>query len=121
MVPNRRHMWGTTVSLLKLATLAIVLALPALAQDATEALFKARCARCHGIDGSSKTAAGKKMEIPDLRSPKVQRLSDAELFEIIAHGKDHRNYPHVFSDMGLSDQQIKSLIKHLRTLATPRH
>ena len=111
-------MWGTTVPLLKLATLAIVLAVPAVAQDEAAALYKARCARCHGIDGSSKTDAGKKMGIPDLRSPKVQRLSDAELFETIAHGKDHRNYPHVFSDLGLSDQQVKSLIKHLRTLAT---
>ena len=114
-------MWGTTVPLLKLAMLAIALALPALAQDEAEALFKARCAKCHGIDGSSKTAAGKKMGIPDLRSPKVQRLSDAELFETIVHGKNHRNYPHVFSDLGLSDQQVKSLVKHLRTLATLRH
>ena len=114
-------MLSTSVPLLKLATLAIVLALPALAQDEAEALFKARCARCHGIDGSSKTDAGKKMGIPDLRSPKVQRLSDAELFETIAHGKDHRNYPHVFSELGLSDQQVKSLVKHLRTLAALRH
>jgi len=114
-------MWGTTVPLLKLATLAIVLAVPAVAQDEAATLFKARCARCHGIDGSSKTDAGKKMGIPDLRSPKVQRLSDAELFETIAHGKDHRNYPHVFSDLGLSDQQVRSLVKHLRTLAALRH
>jgi cytochrome c553 len=111
-------MWGTTVPLLKLATLAIVLAVPALAQDEAAVLFKARCSKCHAIDGSGKTAASKKLELPDLRSPKVQRLSDAELFEMIAHGKDHRNYPHVFSDLGLSDQQVKSLIKHLRTLAT---
>ena len=114
-------MWGTTVPLLKLATLVIVLTVPAVAQDEAEALFKSRCARCHGIDGSSKTDAGKKMGIPDLRSPKVQRLSDAELFETIAHGKDHRNYPHVFSDLGLSDQQVRSLVKHLRTLAALRH
>ena len=114
-------MWGTTVPLLKLATLAIVLAVPAVAQGEAPALYKARCAKCHGIDGSSKTDAGKKMGIPDLRSPKVQRLSDAELFETIAHGKDHRNYPHVFSDLGLSDQQVKSLVKHLRTLATARN
>jgi len=114
-------MWGTSVPLLKLVALAIVLALPALAQNEAEALFKARCARCHGVDGSSKTEAGKKMGIPDLRSPKVQQLSDAELFETIYYGKGHHNYPHVFSKLGLSEQQVKSLVKHLRYLATVRH
>jgi cytochrome c553 len=108
-------------ALLKLAALALALATLAPAQDEAAVLFKARCSKCHAVDGSGKTAAGKKMEIPDLRSPKVQRLSDAELFETIAHGKDHRNYPHVFSDLGLSDQQIRQLVQHTRTLAPPRH
>ena len=114
-------MWGTTAPSLKLAMLMVTLVVPAVAQDEAAALFKARCARCHGMDGSSKTDAGRKMGIPDLRSAKVQRLSDEELFETIAHGKDHRNYPHVFSDLGLSDRRVKSLIKHLRYLATVRH
>ncbi|HEX9119632.1 MAG TPA: cytochrome c [Terriglobales bacterium] len=109
------------LALLKIAALALALATFVSAQDEAAALFKARCTRCHGIDGSSKTDAGKKMGIPDLRSPKVQRLTDAELFETIAHGKNHRNYPHVFSDLGLSDQQIRQLVQHMRTLAPPRH
>ena len=114
-------MWGAKLPLLKLAALAFALAMPAMAQDEAAALFKARCARCHGLDGSSKTVAGKKMGIPDLRSAQVQHLSDDQLFETIAHGKDHRNYPHVFSDMGLSDRQVRSLVKHLRYLAAIRH
>jgi len=108
-------------SLLKLAALALALATFVSAQDEAAVLFKARCSKCHAIDGSGKTAAAKKLEIPDLRSPKVQRLSDAELFETIAHGKHHHNYPHVFYDLGLSDQQVKSLVKHLRSLATARN
>jgi mono/diheme cytochrome c family protein len=114
-------MLSRILALLKLAALALALATLASAQDEAAALFKARCARCHGIDASSRTDAGKKMGIPDLRSPKVQRLSDAALFETIAHGKGHRTYPHVFSQLGLSDQQVKSLVKHLRSLATARH
>ena len=109
------------LALLTLAALALALATLAFAQDEAAVLFKARCSRCHANDGSGKTAAGKKLEVPDLRSSRVQRLSDVELFEMIAHGKEHRNYPHVFSDLGLSDQQIRRLVQHVRTLAPPRH
>jgi mono/diheme cytochrome c family protein len=114
-------MFPRIVALLKLAALALALATLASAQDEAAVLFKVRCSKCHAIDGSGKTAAGKRLEVPDLRSPNMQRLSDAELFEIIAHGKHHRNYPHVFSDLGLSDQQVKSLVKHLRSLPTARN
>jgi mono/diheme cytochrome c family protein len=115
------NMLPRIITLLKLAALALALATLASAQDEAAVLFKARCSKCHAIDGSGKTAAGKKLEVPDLRSPKVQRLTDAELVETIAHGKNHRNYPHVLSDLGLSDQQVKSLIKHLRSLPAARN
>jgi mono/diheme cytochrome c family protein len=52
-----------------------------------EALFKAKCAMCHGADGSGNTAMGKKLQVRDLRSGAVQSQSDAALLGIITKGK----------------------------------
>lgn len=49
--------------------------------------FNARCAGCHGADGSGNTPAGKRFKAPDLRSREVQALSDAQLYQVIAKGK----------------------------------
>ena len=51
------------------------------------ATFKAKCAACHGVDGSGNTAAGKSMKVRDLRSAEVQSQSDDQLFSIIVKGK----------------------------------
>ncbi len=87
------------------------------AQNETEVLFGARCARCHGRDGAGRTTAAQKMHIPDLRSSKVQKLTDDEMFATIAEGRDHHNYPHVFRSLGLSDAQVRQLVKYIRELA----
>lgn len=100
---------------------ALALAANAVSQDEAAALFKARCAKCHALDGSGKTPGEKSLAIPDLRASKVQRQSDQELFESVAHGKGHHKYPHVFSEQGLSDPQIRLLVKHVRTFAPPRN
>ena len=51
------------------------------------ALFKTKCALCHGADGSGKTPTGKAMRVKDLGSTDVQKKSDAELLDIIAEGR----------------------------------
>ena len=51
------------------------------------AIYKAKCASCHGADGSGQTAVGKKMMLKDLRSAEVQGLSDDQLYAIVAKGK----------------------------------
>ena len=45
---------------------------------ASSAMFRTKCAICHGQDGAG-SAVGKSMNVPDLRSPVVQKLPDAEL------------------------------------------
>ena len=50
------------------------------------ATFRTKCAMCHGADGSG-SEVGKSLNVPDLRSPAVQKLSDAELAQVIATGK----------------------------------
>ena len=58
------------------------------AQESGEALFKSKCAMCHGPDGSGKTKMGETLKIPDLHSAGSQKLSDSELTEIISKGKN---------------------------------
>jgi mono/diheme cytochrome c family protein len=45
------------------------------------ALFKSKCASCHGVDGKGETPAGKKMGVKDLRS------FNGDVEGIIAKGK----------------------------------
>jgi cytochrome c6 len=94
------------------ALAVIALANPARAQDSPEGLYKAKCQACHGPDGKGETAAGKKLGTKDLHSPEVVKMSDAELFDITKKGKDKMPA----YDKKLTDDQIKELIKYIRTL-----
>jgi mono/diheme cytochrome c family protein len=78
---------------------------------ATGATFKTKCSMCHGPDGSG-SEVGKSMNVPDLRSQAVQKLSDAELTQIISNGKG--GMP-AFKD-SLSEDQTRSLVAHIRSL-----
>lgn len=64
----------------------IVRANPGPDSAAAPATFRTKCAMCHGQDGAG-SAVGKRMNVPDLRSPAVQKLPDAELAQIISNGK----------------------------------
>ncbi|HZV60602.1 MAG TPA: cytochrome c3 family protein, partial [Candidatus Eremiobacteraceae bacterium] len=50
--------------------------------------FLDRCAVCHGPDGSGQTQVGNNLypKVPDLRSPRTQRLTDGEIRYIIRNG-----------------------------------
>jgi len=116
--PASRHcVHGRTVGLL--AVLAILTAgspiLAAQNSSSAAATFKANCATCHGPDGSGDTSIGKSMNIPDLRSPEVQKLSDTEIATVISDGK---NGMPPFKN--LSKDQINSLIKYIRGLASKK-
>jgi hypothetical protein len=72
------------------------------------------------MDGSGSTSAGKKLGLADLRSKQIQSLSDEELFQTIAYGAKHKQYPHAFMSRGLTQQQVTDLVAHLRKLAKNR-
>lgn len=74
-----------TAMLLILAMLIVPAA--ALADDAA-AIYKSKCAICHGPDGSGQTAVGKSLKVRDLRSAEVQKQTDAELEKIISDGRE---------------------------------
>jgi len=91
--------------------LVVVLSLSssARAQSAAD-LFKSKCAGCHAADGTG-SAMGKKMGAHDFTSADVQKMSDAELTDIITNGKN--KMPKYGS---LKPEDIKGLVAYIRTL-----
>jgi len=85
------------------------------AAESSERLYSEKCASCHAADGSGHTAAAAKMKVSDLRSKRVQQMSDEDLYAATAEGKGHESYPHAFLHKGLVEQQIHDLIKYIRT------
>jgi mono/diheme cytochrome c family protein len=78
---------------------------------AIAATLRTKCAMCHGQDGSG-SAIGKTMNVPDLRSPAVQKLPDAEVAQVISNGKG--GMPSGKDSLG--DDQVQSLVTHIRSL-----
>ncbi|MGB6684890.1 MAG: cytochrome c [Candidatus Acidiferrum sp.] len=89
-----------------------VLAPPAKAQAGGAALFKTKCAVCHGADGKGDTGIGKADNIRDLGSEDVQKQTDDELAGIIGNGKGKMPA----YGKSLKPEQIKDLVAFIRTL-----
>lgn len=75
--------------------------------------FKAKCAMCHAADLSGNNPMGKKLSVPDLRSPEVQNKPDIELIGTITKGM--KKMP-AFGDK-LSKEEIANLVAYLREVA----
>lgn len=82
------------------------------AADDGAALYKTKCAPCHGEDGASQTSAGKIMKASDLRSADVQKLSDEDIFGVITKGKNKMP-----PSRGITFGQAKAIRGHVRMLA----
>ena len=82
------------------------------AQTGGEALYKAKCAGCHGPDGKGETAVGKANKVRDLGSADVQAQSDDAIAEIIGSGKGKMPA----YGKSLKAEQIKDLVAYIRSL-----
>jgi mono/diheme cytochrome c family protein len=84
--------------------------------DEAASLYKAKCASCHGVDGSGNTAKGKELKVRDLRAPEVQKMSDAQFLEIIARGKGKMpGY-----EKSLGKEKVQQLAAYSRELSKKR-
>ena len=92
------------------ATLALCVNIAAMADGG--ATFKAKCAMCHGADGSGNTGIGKSMGLRDLGSAEVQSMSETDLAALISNGKGKMP---AYKDK-LSAGDISDLVKYIRTL-----
>lgn len=108
-----RCFWSSiTVGSLFILALASTAAQAQSSPSDGSALFKAKCAMCHGPDGVGKTPMGQKLNIRDLHSAEVQKQSDAELSQLIAQGKGKMP---AFGKK-LNADQIKLLAVYIREL-----
>jgi len=105
--------------LVRISSLVLVIVLGLIVSSTTArgqgdgaALFKAKCAPCHGADGKGQTAMGKALKARDLGSEEVQKESDGQLTEIVNKGKG--KMPAYKGK--LTDAQIKELVTFVRSL-----
>jgi cytochrome c6 len=99
----------TGISIVVLA-LAALIALPALAAEDGAALYKSKCAMCHGADGTAKKMAEPSRNLQD---PKFQaEVSKDAVAKILIEGKGKMK--------GLKDkltpEQIEAVASHVKTL-----
>jgi mono/diheme cytochrome c family protein len=87
---------------------ALFILIPSLswAEDGA-ALYKAKCAMCHGPDAAGKPA----MKAPSLIGPEAKAKSDADLTKAITETAKHPA-----PVKGLSADDAKSIVTYLRTL-----
>jgi mono/diheme cytochrome c family protein len=97
-----------------LFVVSIVRANPGPDSAASSATFRTKCAICHGQDGGG-SEVGKSINVPDLRSPVVQKLPDTEVAQVISNGKG--GMP-AFKN-SLSEDQIHGLVTYIRSLHHP--
>ena len=108
-------------SLIILFGLCLMMTSAAGATTEAESTYKARCMSCHGASGDGNGHARMKIKPQDLRSEAIQKKSDQELYNEIAFGAGHVEYPHAFSQRGLSSKQIAEIVTYIRTFApTPK-
>src|SRR5438093_337472 len=91
--------------------------LSASAADAKENWEKT-CAKCHGPDGKGDTKMGQKLGIKNLTDAKIQaELKDDQAFKSIKEGiKDSEGKVKMKPSEGLSEDEIKALVAHVRSL-----
>ncbi|HEX7421869.1 MAG TPA: cytochrome c [Thermoanaerobaculia bacterium] len=91
-----------------------IIALPVVASaDDAAAVYKSKCAMCHGPDGTGQTPTGKTMKVRDLSSDDVQKAKDEELEKIIENGK---NKMPAYKGK-IDEKTIDGLIKVIREFA----
>jgi mono/diheme cytochrome c family protein len=87
-----------------------------------ERLWLVHCAHCHGADGKGSWRATLFLIRPgDLSDPASARQSSNQyLFDIIKHGGSPIGRPGMPGFPNLSDEEIRELVRYLRTLSEAR-
>ena len=99
---------------IKCVVLIACLALASTAFAAADgaAIFKAKCAMCHGPNGDASSGMAKSMGLKALSSPEVQKMSDADLTALVTNGKGKMPA----SKGKLTDDEISAVVKYVKTL-----
>jgi mono/diheme cytochrome c family protein len=77
------------------------------AADDGVAIYKTKCAACHGADAAGKPTA----KIPSLIGDDVKKVSDADLSKVITSTAKHPA-----GVKGLSEDEVKAVVTYIRSL-----
>lgn len=101
-----------------LLTALLIGAVASLSAAEAKANWDKECAKCHGATGDGKTKMGEKLKVKDYTSADVQaKMKDEEMIKAIKEGvkEDGKTRMKAFGET-LSDEDIKALVKYVRTL-----
>jgi cytochrome c553 len=101
----------------KIALALTVLAVSGLAVCAADAPanWEKHCAKCHGTDGKGDTKLGKKSEVKDMTDDSYKtQFKEDKAFKSIKEGLKDGEKIRMKPAEGLSDDEIKALIAHVR-------
>jgi len=93
----------TSTALLLTATL------PSFAAEDGAALYKKKCAGCHGANGEGKSG----MKAPALKGT---ALGATQLVDHITKGEASSKAPHNKGIAGVSEEQAKGIVEYIKTL-----
>ncbi len=99
----------TLVILIMTVAVALFILIPNLswAADDGAALYKAKCAACHGADATGKPAA----KIPSLVSDDAKKASDDDLSKSVTQTAKHPG-----PVKSLAPDQVKTIVSYVRSL-----
>jgi len=72
-----------------------------------------KCSVCHGQDGTGNTAKGRKLKVKSVKAPEVQKLSEAEMTDIVGKGKG-KDMDGFEKELGAD--MVKQLVTYYRSL-----
>jgi mono/diheme cytochrome c family protein len=98
-----RKFFGSLVLMLLVASLV------SWAADDGAALYKKKCAGCHGANGEGKPA----MKAPELKGTKLEA---DQIADQITKGQSGSKAPHTKGIAGLNDEQAKAVADYIKSL-----
>ena len=105
--------WGIPLGLIVVFVAIVVHSASVPADDRVaqgKKIYADQCISCHANDGSGNVPRGKAMKVPDLRTPEMQKKTDAQLTKGILEAKRHPS----FKKMGNED--LARVVAYMRTL-----
>jgi len=107
---------GALTLAITIATIFLSAASGAKAADGA-AIYSKKCKACHGTSGKGDTKMGKKLKCRNLSDPAVQaKLTDTQIAKSITDGVKDGAKMRMKPIKGLSEADIKALVKYVRTL-----
>jgi cytochrome c6 len=75
------------------------------------AIYKSKCAACHGATGTPSAGMAKMLGIKPVSDPSIKSLTEAEVEAAVKNGKGKMK-----PVAGLSDAQVKAVAEYFKTL-----